>query len=211
MLRTSHAESSLGFPALQVGSETWAELSCSDPWCQGTAAPAVLSPQAGWGWRPRSIKKAAFQCTQGNGTPSGGKQWERRNGDNQVLITAKPKHSYRVWETKYETNEELGNSFSLKTDSLVLLCWSWNDIFYFLPWWQIWGKEDALFTCSVYHAKENASLKDWSCGKTEEEIMDLPERGLSRHRATLQLQSFQELRWQESPTHQYTMYRLLQW
>lgn len=63
----------------------------------------------------------------------------------------------------------------------------------------------------VCHAKEKASLlKDCSWGKTEIELMDFPERGLSCHRATLQLQSFQELRGQACPTHQYTMYRLLQ-
>lgn len=64
----------------------------------------------------------------------------------------------------------------------------------------------------MYHAKENASLlKDCSWGKTEVELMDLPERGLSCHRTTLQLPSFQELGGQAYPTHQYTMYRLLQW
>lgn len=35
---------------------------------------------------------------------------------------AQPQLQGLVGETKYETNEELGNSFSLKTDSMVLLC-----------------------------------------------------------------------------------------
>lgn len=96
---------------------------------------------------------------------------------------AQPQQQGLVGETEYETIEELGNGFSFKTDPLALLCWNWNAIFYFLPWWQIWGKKDALLTSSVYHAKENGSLKDCSCGKTEVELMDFPEGGLSCHRA----------------------------
>lgn len=212
MLRTSHARSSLGFSALQVGSQAWAEPSCSNPGCQGIAAPAAgrMGLLADWWYQHQK------NCTLMHTGKWNSKWWqtmgERKWGQScSNYRHAQPQLQGLVGETKHETNEELGNSFSLKTDSMVLLCWSWNVIFYFLPCWQIWGKERALFTSSMYHAKENASPKECSCGKTEIELMNLPERGLSCYRATLQLQSFQELRGQASPTHQYTMYRLFQW
>lgn len=52
-----------------------------------------------------------------------------------------------------------------------------------------------LLTSGLFRVKGRASLKDCSCVKTEVELMDLGEGGLSCRRALLlQLQSCQELR-----------------
>lgn len=120
MLRTSHASQhskwevrpELNSPAPTLGVRAL-QPQLSSPHRQDGAA----------GWRYQHQKSCALmhtgKCNSKWWQTMGERKWGQ-SGSN--YCHAQPQLQGLVGETKYETNEQLGNSFSLKIDSMVLLC-----------------------------------------------------------------------------------------